>query len=79
MAQSPGPDAMAVQSARENMIGEDEPLNSEEDRSVVQHGPSLYVCVTEYGQKTHSIEKGDKVTVHTYADRIEIEFGAGGD
>jgi hypothetical protein len=68
---------MAIQQARESMVGNEEPLNSEDECKVVQHGASLFVCVTSYGQKTHSIEKGDKVTVHTYADRIEIEPSSG--
>lgn len=73
MAGTPGSNAIAMQDARESLAGDEEPLNSEEGCSVIQHGTSLFVCVTNYGQKTHSIDKGDEVTVHTYRDRIVIE------
>ncbi len=72
MARTSGSNALIMQEARQSIAGEEEPLNSEEACSVIQHGSSLFVCVTDYGKKTLSIGKGDKVTVHTYTDRIEV-------
>lgn len=73
MSGSPTPGAAKIREAREDIAGEREPLNTEDECSVIQLGSSLFVCVTNYGQKTHSIQKGDDVKVHTYRDRIVIE------
>ena len=63
---------MAIRKARESMVGDDEPLNSERDCKVVDLG-TLYVCVTKFGEKMHSLKKGDTVAVRTHPDRIEIK------
>lgn len=73
MARASGSTESAIREARKSMANDGEPLNSEEGCKVMDHGGSLYVCLTSYGQKTHSIEKGDTVTVHTHAETIEIE------
>ena len=75
MSRAPGSTQEAIREARESMVGDEEPLNSEDSCKVIKHGRSLYVSLTSYGQKTLSIQKGDTVSVHTYPDRIEIEPG----
>jgi hypothetical protein len=73
MSRAPGSTEVAIREARESIAGDGEPLNSETGCKVIDHGGALYVCVTWYGQKTHSLKKGDTVTVHTCSDTIKIE------
>ena len=73
MSRAPGATDTVIREARESMVEDGGVLNSERGCKVLDIGGSLYVCVTSYGQKTHSIEKGDSVTVHTCSDTIKIE------
>lgn len=50
-------------------------INSEEGCSVQKLGCSLYVTITQFGEKYHNIEKGDSVTVHTLPGGVFIETG----
>ena len=48
-----------------------EPLNVER-RDAQQFHTSIYINVTDYGRKTHDIDKGDEVKVETHEDGIIV-------
>jgi nitroimidazol reductase NimA-like FMN-containing flavoprotein (pyridoxamine 5'-phosphate oxidase superfamily) len=50
---------------------EGEPLNTS-TRQAQQRGNSIYVNVTKYGEKTHSLSDSEEVAVETYEDGIFI-------
>jgi len=64
-----------LRSHREQQAQEGEPLNSE-DRIVQKRGDSLYINATNFGAKTHGLEKGTEVTVNVFAKGIWIEVAA---
>ena len=69
---SPNPSAReAVRERRKNLSMDGEPLNVER-RDAQQFHTSIYINVTDYGRKTHNIDKGDEVKVETHKDGIIV-------